>query len=112
MQEINTSFPKCRAGRYHVAPWVIALPLDTPGETLLDASNGEIEARAAFVDLSLSGRWGGVISGDKVHIDAGTCACGSEGPTVADNIVRYADLEGGDKISCAGTIDAYVRGAE
>ena len=26
-------------------------------------------------------------------------------------IVRYADLEGGDKITCAGTIDAYVRGA-
>jgi len=24
--------------------------------------------------------------------------------------VRYADLEGDDKIGCAGTIDAYVRG--
>jgi len=24
--------------------------------------------------------------------------------------VRYADLKGDDKIGCAGTVDAYVRG--
>jgi len=30
---------------------------------------------------------------------------------VGPEIVRYADLAGGDKISCAGTIDAYVRGS-
>ena len=66
MQELNTPFPRCRSGRYHVAPWVMVLPLDEPGEQLLDASAGEIEARAAFFDLSLDGRWGGVISGDKV----------------------------------------------
>ena len=27
-----------------------------------------------------------------------------------DNIARYADLQGDDKIGCAGPIDAYVRG--
>lgn len=111
MQEINTPFPRCRAGRYHVAPWVIALPLDQAGEVLLDTAHGEVEGRAAFLDLALEGRWGGVISGDKVTVDFGDCACGHCGPTVGPDITRYADLEGGDKISCAGTIDAYVSGA-
>src|SRR5262245_17950294 len=111
MQELNTPFPRCRSGRYHVAPWVIVLPLDPPGEQLLDASAGEIEARAAFFDLSLDGRWGGVISGDRVTVDVGACACGHQGPTVGPDIVRYSDLEGGDKITCAGTIDTYVKGA-
>ena len=111
MQELNTPFPGCRARRYHIAPWVMMLPLDAPGEQLLDATDGEIEARAAFLDLSLDGRWGGVISGDKVTVDFGPCDCGHQGPTVGSEIVRYADLEGGDKITCAGTIDAYVRGA-
>ena len=87
------------------------LPLDAPGEELLDASDGEIEARAAFFDLSLEGRWGGVISGDRVTVDFRACDCGHKGPTIGPEIVRYADLEGGDKITCAGTIDAYVRGA-
>jgi hypothetical protein len=111
MQEINTVLPKCAAGRYHVAPWVMVLPLDAPGEQLLDAGEGEIECRAAFMDLSLEGRWGGVISGDRVLVDVRVCACGHQGPTIGGEIVRYADLEGGDKITCAGTIDAYVRGA-
>lgn len=111
MQEVNTPFPRCRSGRYHVAPWVMALPLDEPGEQLVDSSAGDVECRAGFFDLSLDGRWGGVISGDKVTMDFGPCACGRQGPTVGPEIVRYADLAGGDKISCAGTIDAYVRGS-
>lgn len=110
MQEISTPFPRCSAARYHVAPWVLVLPLDESGETLLDTSDGEVEGRAAFFDLALEGRWGGVISGDKVTVDFGACACGAQGPTIGPDIVRYADLESGDKISCAGTIDAYVKG--
>ena len=110
MQELNTPFPRCRGGRYHVAPWVMMLPLDQPGERLLDASGGEIEARAAFLDLALDGRWGGVISGDRINVTLTTCGCGRPGPHIGSEIVRYSDLEGGDKISCAGTIDAYVRG--
>lgn len=109
MQELNTPFPRCSAGRYHVAPWVLMLPLDEPGEQLLDTSGGEVQGRAAFVDLSLDGRWGGVISGDRVSVDFRPCACGHQGPTIGQDITRYADL-GGDKISCAGTIDAYIRG--
>jgi hypothetical protein len=69
-----------------------------------------VEGRAAFFDLAVGGRWGGVISGDRIRIDYGRCACGRQGPTIDSDIVRYRDLPGGDKITCAGTIDAYVRG--
>jgi hypothetical protein len=111
MQEVATHMPRCRAGRYHVAPWLLLLPLDRNGETLLEPpASGEFEGRAAFFDLSMDGRWGGVISGDKIQVDYGKCACGHQGPTVNADIVRYKDLPGGDYITCAGTIDAYVRG--
>jgi hypothetical protein len=112
MQEINTTMPRCSAGRYHVAPWLVLLVLNPAGDELIEPdANGEIEGRAAFMDLSLHGRWAGLITGDKITAHYGRCACGAEGPTVGDTIVRYSDLPGGDKISCAGTIDAYVRGA-
>ena len=111
MQELNTTFPKCSAGRYHSAPWLIPLLLDDSGDTLIAPRKGEQEGRAAFFDLSLQGRWNGVISGDKIAIDYGPCACGAASPSIADTVTRYSDLAGGDKISCSGTIDAYVRGA-
>jgi hypothetical protein len=111
MQELNSGMPKCqRGGRYHVPPWVVPFILDEEGNTLLPHDGGEIEGRAAFYDLALDGRWGGVITGDKISLDLGPCACGNAGPTVRDNIVRYADIKGDDKIGCAGTVDAYVRG--
>jgi hypothetical protein len=111
MQELHSGMPRCRAGgRYHVPPWVVPLILDKAGDNLLPMIDGEYEGRAAFFDLSLDGRWGGVISGDRISIDFSPCACGSKGPSIRDNIVRYADLEGDDKIGCAGTVDAYVRG--
>jgi hypothetical protein len=111
MQELNTNAPKCRCGRYHMAPWVMLLPLDESGERLVEPpASGEFEARAAFFDLSLDGRWGGVISGDKIRVSYDRCACGARSPSVGEDIQRYADLASGDKIACAGTIDAYVRG--
>ena len=111
MQELHSGMPRCRAGgRYHVPPWVVPLILDKAGDSLLPMTDGEYEGRAAFFDLSLDGRWGGVISGDRISIDFGPCACGTRGPSIRDNIIRYADLEGDDKIGCAGTVDAYVRG--
>jgi hypothetical protein len=111
MQELHSGMPRCQKGqRYHVPPWVVPLVLDKPGEALLPIGQGEYEGRAAFFDLSIDGRWGGVISGDKIAIDFSPCACGHKGPSIRDNIQRYADLEGDDKIGCAGTVDAYVRG--
>ena len=103
--------PRCRKGnRYHIPPWVVPLVLDKSGDTLLPIVDGEYEGRAAFFDLSLDGRWGGVISGDRISIDFSPCACGAKSPSIRDDIARFADLEGDDKIGCAGTVDAYVRG--
>jgi hypothetical protein len=110
MQELNTQFPRCAAGRYHIAPWVMLLLLDETGDRLLEPRKGDNEGRAGFFDLSLDGRWGGVITGDKIKVDFGECACGHQGPSVDPHIVRYADLPTGDKITCAGTIGAYIRG--
>jgi hypothetical protein len=113
MQEINSSMPRCQeGGRYHVPAWVVAIPLNKEGDALVDfdPNGGEVECRAAFFDLSMEGRWGGVISGDRIHIDFGTCKCGHASPSIRDDIARYADLEGDDKIGCSGTVDAYVRG--
>jgi hypothetical protein len=111
MQELHSGMPRCReGGRYHVPPWVVPLILDKAGDNLLPVIDGEYEGRAAYFDLSIDGRWGGVISGDKISIDFSPCACGSKGTSIRDNIVRYSDLEGDDKIGCAGTVDAYVRG--
>jgi hypothetical protein len=113
MQELNSGMPKCReGGRYHVPPWIVPMILNKDGDALepYDVNGGEVEGRAAFFDLSLDGRWGGVISGDKISLDYSPCTCGNRGPSIKDNIARFADLEGDDKIGCAGTIDAYVRG--
>jgi hypothetical protein len=111
MQEINTSMPRCgEGGRYHIPPWLVCLPLNKEGDELLPDAGSEIECRAAFFDISLEGRWGGVISGDRIHVDFEPCACGAQTPSIRDDVIRYSDLEGDDKISCAGTVDAYVRG--
>ncbi len=112
MQELNTSMPRCQGGgRYHIPAWLVCLPLNKEGDALVDGvGEGKVEGRAAFFDLSMDGRWGGVISGDHIELDYGPCACGNASPSIADNVYRYADLEGDDKIGCAGTVDAYVRG--
>jgi hypothetical protein len=111
MQELNSGMPKCQQGdRYHVPPWLVPFILDEEGLTLLPHETGEVEGRAAFYDLSIDGRWGGIITGDKISLDFSPCACGCKGASVRNNIVRYADLPGDDKIGCAGTVDAYVRG--
>lgn len=115
MTEMAQRLPRCEARRYHVPPGLIPLLLDRPGETLQNADGaykGVIEGRFGFLDLLYEGRWGGLISGDKVEIDfSDRCACGRPGPTVLDTITRYATPGEDDHIGCAGTIDAYVRGA-
>jgi hypothetical protein len=111
MQELHSGMPRCQKGnRYHLPPWLVPMILNKEGDALLPRKRGEYEGRAAFFDLSIDGRWGGVITGDRVSIDFNPCACGAKGPSIRDNVVRYADLEGDDKIGCAGTVDAYVRG--
>jgi len=110
MQELNVGLAKCTAGRYHPAPELVVLVLDDAGEQLATVSDGQAEGRAAFFDFTIDGRWGGTISGDRIRLDVGPCACGRPGPTVAADVVRYTTLADGDKITCAGAMDAYVRG--
>jgi hypothetical protein len=111
MSELSVTFPKCEVGRYHPVPWCVTLVLDHTGERLLNQHRGIVEGRAAFFDVALHGRWGGIVSADRITVDFDACECGRPGPTIADNVVRYTDLAGrDDKLSCAGTIDAYITG--
>jgi hypothetical protein len=84
--------------------------MDDAGERVME-QKGTVTGRFAFIDLNWEGRWGGLITGDKVTMDfSGDCPCGRPGPTILPDIVRYKDI-GDDKIGCAGTVDAYISGA-
>jgi hypothetical protein len=115
MTELASLMPRCEAGRYHRAASLIWLILDGSGERLLteaDGTDGIVEGRFGFLDLLFEGRWGGVISGDKVKVDfKSRCPCGRSGPTIFDSITRWVQPGQEDHIGCAGTIDSYVRGA-
>ncbi|WP_425930495.1 hypothetical protein [Pseudomonas sp. NyZ201] len=116
MTELAQLMPRCEAGRYHRAPGLIWLVTDEAGERLLGPADADAEGQAigrfAFLDLLFEGRWGGVITGDKVTLDfSETCPCGRHGPTLLDNISRFAQIGQDDHIGCAGTLDAYIRGA-
>jgi len=116
MSELSWFQPRCPANRYHQVPWIVPMLLNEDGSKLIDvradsAKGGIVKGRFGCIDVSLSARWGGLISGDQVEIDLSPqCACGYPGPTILPTITRYSDI-GDDRISCAGTIDAYVSGA-
>jgi hypothetical protein len=103
----------CEAGRFHVPPWLTLFVLDETGDNVRWAPTGPVTGRAAYWDPVWEGHWGGTISGDWITADYGPCACGRPGPTVEDSIRRAKDVIGidDDKISCAGAVEAYVRGA-
>jgi hypothetical protein len=111
MQELNLRMRKCTAARYHVPDDLELFVLNEDGDELAPAVDGMAEGRAAFFDFTVDGRWGGTITGDKVQVDyGGSCPCGWQGITVLNSISRFSDLKDDDKITCAGTMDAYVRG--
>jgi hypothetical protein len=115
MTELSQPMPRCEKGHYHVPPGLIMLLLDETGEKLLNPEgehHGVITGRFAFLDLAYEGRWGGLITGDRVEVDfSPTCECGRPGPVIHDNIARFTQLGQEDNIGCAGTIDAYIRGS-
>jgi len=115
MTEMAQVMPRCEAGRYHRSPGLIWLILDREGERLLTAADGKdgvVEGRFGFLDLLYEGRWGGLITGDKVKVDFSLrCPCGRHGPTLFDSITRFAQAGEDDHIGCAGTVDSYIRGA-
>ena len=107
MSETTSTSPQCSARHYHVMPQVIPLLFDS--EMNLLPREGVQTGRYAFFDLNAQTYWGGFISGDKVtiHWDE-DCACGWKGPRITQDISRFSDQEGGDdKITCAGTAQAY-----
>jgi hypothetical protein len=98
---------------YMLPPWIVPLVLDKAGEKLLNPRDGKgvVEGRFAFIDLLVEGRWGGIITGDKVKVDFSPGRDDIR-TAVVQQIARYQDLEEGeDKLSCAGTMEEYVRGA-
>jgi hypothetical protein len=111
MQEASSGARMNEWGRYEFPGWIVPLLLDDSGEKLLDTREGKVTGRMALFDVSLDGRWGGIISGDRVVMDYDVSPSGRTVPAVTE-IARYSELEGGDdKLTCAGTIDSFVRGA-
>jgi hypothetical protein len=110
MQEASTGAVMKEWGRYEFPGWIVPLVLDDSGEKLLDP-RGKVTGRMALFDVSIEGRWGGIVSGDRVVMDYEPSPSGRAVPAVTE-IARYSELEGGDdKLTCAGTIDSFVRGA-
>lgn len=109
--ELTSYQAQCQSGRYHFAPWMIPIVVDKEGDNLIKPENNKVTGRMAFFDISLEARWGCLVTGDHVTVHLDTCPCGRDSPSVEDNIARIADLPGGDdRVSCAGTMDNYVRG--
>jgi hypothetical protein len=108
MTELNSQTVACSRGNFHFSPWQIPLVLDVTGEKLVEPRDGVLKGRMAFFDVAVSARWGGIVSGDRVTVDLRPCECGRRSPTVR-SIGRYEDAED-EKLTCAGTIESYVRG--
>ena len=95
-------------GRYRPMPWVIPLMLDDAGEKLIDqddgAGGGPVRVLRRFARRSLGRR-------DHRRPRDGRLRHAEPRAVVDGSIERYSELEGGDdKLTCAGTIDSYVRG--
>jgi hypothetical protein len=111
MQEVSTGGRMLEWGRYSFPGWIVPLVLDDTGENLIRAREGTVTGRMAIFDVSIDGRWGGTVTGDRVTVDFSPSPEGRAGPSVLE-IARYSELEGGDdKLTCAGTIVSFVRGA-
>lgn len=111
MQEASSGAGMIEEGRYEFSGWIVPLLLDESGEHLNETRSGVVTGRMALFDVSLEGRWGGIVSGDRVVMDYEPSESGRSGPAVLE-IARYSELQGGDdKLTCAGTIDSFVRGA-
>jgi hypothetical protein len=107
MSECMGLAPQCRKGYYHFFPYTIPVMIDQDGTVL--PREGVHSGRLGVFDLLAESYWGGFMSGDRVTIYWDyACECGWNGPRIDGNIARFADLEGGDdKITCAGTAQAY-----
>jgi len=107
MSEVMSMSPRCSAGNFHILPVTIPLVFDRDMNLL--PREGAQTGRYAFFDLMPQTYWGGFISGDEVTVHwEEDCSCGWKQPYVGPVITRYSEMEGGDdKITCAGTAQAY-----
>ena len=99
--------PLCDAGFFHFMPYVIPIVVD--GEMRALPREGVQTGRMVLIDLLAESCWGGFASGDEVtiHWDE-DCPCGWKSPRVGKTIRRLSEPEGGeDKITCAGSQQAY-----
>jgi hypothetical protein len=99
--------PLCECGFFHFPPYAVPLLMDAEGRAL--PREGVQKGRLVLVDPIPTSYWGGFVSGDEVtmHWDE-DCDCGWGGPRAAKTIRRFAESEGGDdKITCAGSQQAY-----
>lgn len=99
--------PMCDHGFFHFLPYSVPLLMDSEGNAL--PREGVQTGRLVLVDPIPSSYWGGFISGDEVTMHwEEDCPCGWGGPRVAKTIRRFSEKEGGDdKITCAGSQQAY-----
>ena len=99
--------PLCDAGFFHFLPYTVPLLMDADGQAL--PREGVQKGRLVLVDPIPTSYWGGFVSGDEVTLHwEEDCPCGWGGPRAAKTIRRFAESEGGDdKITCAGSQQAY-----
>ncbi|WP_433252702.1 hypothetical protein ACQPYK_08295 [Streptosporangium sp. CA-135522] len=99
--ELNTVFPTCVNGRYHVPPCVEPVVVD---DLLTPVGGDDAEGRLAVLDPFALSYPGFIVTGDAVRLRRSRCGCGLTGPTLAAPIVRAA---GAGERGC-GTVDAAV----
>jgi hypothetical protein len=107
MSECMGTAPRCTEGYYHFLPYTIPYLLDADFVPL--PRTGTQTGRMALFDLLAETYWGGFISSDRVTMYwDDDCPCGWKGPRLGPDIARFSDIEGeDDKITCAGTAQAY-----
>jgi len=106
MSESMGSAPLCSHGFYHFRPFTVVMVLDDEMREL--PREGVQSGRLAVFDLLAETYWGGFVTGDRVrmHWDE-DCGCGWKGPRIEQEIARSFEAGGDDKISCAGSAQAY-----
>jgi hypothetical protein len=99
--------PMCEAGYFHFMPYVIPIVVEEDMRQL--PRTGVQTGRMVLVDLLAESYWGAFTSGDEVTIHwEEDCACGWKSPRLEKTIRRLSQSEGGeDKITCAGSQQAY-----
>jgi hypothetical protein len=109
MAEANWAAPQCKAGNYHLPPWVYVVVLDDDDEIL---DGAEATGMLAFFDPLGGGRLFPSFfkTADQVHLVNGAggydpalcCECGHDTPYLAEGSIQRMDLF--EEAGCAGQL--------